>query len=175
MEAKERTTPQMSFEETRHWALVGMLSAFALALSYAETFIPLPIPGVKLGLANAVVLTALLIADLKSALCIALIKVLAAGFLFGSPVMIAYSAVGTLLATLAMGLAVRIPGIGTVPVAMVGAIFHNIGQLLVAHAILGTSLVWLSAPLLFITGCLTGAITGLLARYLAEAAADELR
>lgn len=166
----------MSLEETRHWALVGMFSAFALVMSYAETFIPIPIPvpGVKLGLANAVVLAALLIMDLRSALCIALIKVLAAGFLFGSPVMIAYSAAGTLMATLAMGLTVRLPGVGTVPAAIVGAIFHNIGQLLVANVLLGTTLVWFSAPVLFVAACITGVITGLLAKYLVDASEEEL-
>ena len=75
----------LSLDEARSWARVGVLAALALVLSYVETFIPLPlpVPGIKLGLANIVVLMALETMDVKSAALIALIKVIAAGFLFG--------------------------------------------------------------------------------------------
>lgn len=79
-----------------------MLAAFALVLSYVETFIPLPIPipGAKIGLANIAILIALETTGAKSAFAIAVIKTLVTGFMFGSPVMIPYSAGGTLLAFL---------------------------------------------------------------------------
>ena len=165
----------LSFDEARYWASVGVMAAFALVMSYVETFIPVPvpIPGVKLGLANAVILAALLRMDFRSAFCVALAKVLVAGFLFGSPVMIAYSAVGTVFATLAMGAIAKIPGVHPIPVAMVGAVCHNIGQLLVASALLGTGLVWFSAPILFCAACATGALTGALAKGLADAFREE--
>ena len=165
----------LSFDEARYWASVGVMAAFALVMSYVETFIPVPvpIPGVKLGLANAVILAALLCMDFKSAFCVALAKVLVAGFLFGSPVMIAYSAVGTVLATLAMGAVAKIPGVHPIPVAMVGAVCHNVGQLLVASVLLGTTLVWFSAPILFCAACATGALTGALAKGLADAFREE--
>ncbi len=165
----------LSFDEARYWASVGVMAAFALVMSYVETFIPVPvpIPGVKLGLANAVILAALLCMDFRSAFCVALAKVLVAGFLFGSPVMIAYSAVGTVFATLAMGAIAKIPGVHPIPVAMVGAVCHNIGQLLVASALLGTGLVWFSAPILFCAACATGALTGALAKGLADAFREE--
>ena len=165
----------LSLDEARYWASVGVMAAFALVMSYVETFIPVPvpIPGVKLGLANSVILAALLCMDFKSAFCVALAKVLVAGFLFGSPVMIAYSAVGTVFATLAMGAVAKVPGVHPVPVAMVGAVCHNLGQLLVASALLGTSLVWFSAPILFCAACATGALTGVLAKGLADAFREE--
>ena len=165
----------LSFDEARYWASVGVMAAFALVMSYVETFIPVPvpIPGVKLGLANAVILAALLCMDFRSAFCVALAKVLVAGFLFGSPVMIAYSAVGTVLATLAMGAVAKIPGVHPIPVAMVGAVCHNVGQLLVASALLGTGLVWFSAPILFCAACATGALTGVLAKGFADAFREE--
>ncbi len=176
MKPPNQEAAPLSLDDARRWALVGILSAFALALSYAETFVPIPIPvpGVKLGLANAVILAALIMTDLKSALCIALIKVLASGFLFGSPIMMTYSAAGTLLATMIMALVAKLSNVGMVPVAMVGAIFHNVGQLLIASVMLQTTLVWLSAPLLFATACLTGIITGLLARCLVDASKGRL-
>lgn len=165
----------LSLDEARYWASVGVMAAFALVMSYVETFIPVPvpIPGVKLGLANAVILAALLCMDFRSAFCVALAKVLVASFLFGSPVMIAYSAVGTVLATLAMGAVAKILGVHPIPVAMVGAVCHNIGQLLVASVLLGTGLVWFSAPILFCAACATGALTGALAKGLADAFREE--
>lgn len=165
----------LSLDEARYWASVGVMAAFALVMSYVETFIPMlvPIPGVKLGLANAVILAALLCMDFKSAFCVAIAKVLVAGFLFGSPVMIAYSAVGTAFATLAMGAVAKVPGAHPVPVAMVGAVCHNVGQLLVASALLGTGLVWFSAPILFCAACAAGALTGALAKGLADAFQEE--
>ena len=175
MRAQGKDPSDLSFDEARYWASVGVMAAFALVMSYVETFIPVPvpIPGVKLGLANAVILAALLCMDFRSAFCVALAKVLVAGFLFGSPVMIAYSAVGTVLATLAMGAVAKISGMHPIPVAMVGAVCHNVGQLLVASVLLGTGLVWFSAPILFCAACATGALTGALAKGLADAFREE--
>ena len=175
MRAQGKDHSVLSFDEARYWASVGVMAAFALVMSYMETFIPVPvpIPGVKLGLANAVILAALLCMDFRSAFCVALAKVLVAGFLFGSPVMIAYSAVGTVFATLAMGAVAKIPGVHPVPAAMVGAVCHNVGQLLVASVLLGTSLVWFSAPILLCAACVTGALTGALAKGLADAFREE--
>ena len=159
--SKVGSTP-LSLDDARLWARVGVLGALALVLSYIETFIPLPVPvpGIKLGLANIVVLVAIQVLDTKSAAAVALVKVLAAGFLFGSPIMIAYSGVGTLLAFASMALLSRVPGLHVVPIAVVGAILHNIGQLVVAMLILGTPLVWTTAPVLVIAACATGALSG---------------
>lgn len=160
----------MTVDEARLWARVGVISALALVLSYIETFIPLPvpIPGVKLGLANIAVLVALELLNVKSAALVALIKVLAAGFLFGNPVMMAYSAGGTLLAFAAMAALSRVRGLSVVLVAIVGAVLHNVGQLAVASVLLGTPLVWATAPLLVIAACATGALSGIATRYTLE-------
>ena len=157
----------MSVDEARTWARIGVLAAFALVLSYIETFIPLPVPvpGVKLGLANIVVLVALETLDVKSAALIALIKVLAAGFLFGNPVMMLYSLGGTLLAFVSMAALSRIHGLSVALVSIVGAVLHNVGQLGVASVILGTPAVWASLPLLVIAAGITGALSGAAARY----------
>lgn len=158
----------LTLEEARRWARVGVLSALALVLSYVETFIPLPVPfpGIKLGLANIVVLIALELLDFKSAAAIAAIKVLAAGILFGNPLMMAYSALGTLFAFLGMAALVRVPGLHVALIAIVGAILHNVGQLFVAAGMLGTPLVWASFPVLAIAAVITGALTGAFAKYL---------
>lgn len=157
---------RLSPEEARKWATVGMLSAIALVLSYAETLIPIPLPGVKLGLANAVVAAAISLLDFKSGCCIAIIKVLATGFLFGSPIMMAYSAAGTILATLTMGLLIRLLGANLTLATIAGALMHIVGQLIVAQLMLGTPLVWYSAPILILIAGVTGFITGALAKKL---------
>ena len=151
----------------RMWARVGVLAALALVLSYIEMFIPLPVPvpGVKLGLANVAVLMALEVIDVKSAACVAVVKVLAAGFLFGNPIAMLYSAAGTVLAFAIMAVLTRIPGFSVGLAAIAGAILHNIGQLAVASVILGTPAVWATAPVLVIAPCITGALSGAAARY----------
>jgi len=157
----------LSVSEARFWARVGVLAALALVLGYIETFIPLPVPvpGIKLGLGNIAVLAALELLDVRAGACVAAVKVLAAGFLFGNPLMMLYSAGGTALAFAAMAALTRISGLSVVLVAIVGAVLHNIGQLAVAGVILGTSLVWWSAPVLVVAACATGAVTGMAARY----------
>lgn len=150
-------------DETRRWTRIGVLSALAIILGYLETFVPIPIPGVKLGLANIAVLIALDRRDLSGALGIALIKVLATGLLFGSPIMMAYSATGTLLAFAVMAPLSLIPSMHLAMVSVVGAMVHEMGQLLVAMALLGTPLVWYGAPALLMAGCVTGGICGIVA------------
>ncbi len=162
------TSPRpLSRGEARRWAQVGVLASFALVLGYIETFIPLPVPvpGIKLGLANIAVLAALELVDLKGAAAVAAVKVLAAGFLFGNPLMMLYSAAGTLLAFAMMAALFRIPGLSIVLVAIAGAVLHNVGQIAMAGVLLGTSAVWWSAPILVVAAFPTGAITGVAARY----------
>lgn len=157
----------MTLDEARTWARIGVLSALALVFGYIETFIPLPVPvpGIKLGLANVAVLLALETADVKSAALVAAVKVLASGFLFGNPVMMLYSAGGTLLAFVAMAALSRVRGLSLVLVAVVGAIMHNVGQLAVASMLLGTPLVFAWAPVLIVAACVTGALIGVAARF----------
>lgn len=157
--ATRALTPQ----ETLRWTRIGMLAALAMLLGYLETFAPIPIPGVKLGLANIAILIALAQGDVGGAFGIATIKVLASGLLFGSPVTMAYSAVGTLLAFVLMAPLSRVPGMHVVALSVVGAVAHELGQLLVAMVLLGTPLVWYSAPMLLVAGCATGALCGLVA------------
>ena len=157
----------MELGEARRWARTGVLAALALVFGYIETFIPLPVPvpGIKLGLGNIAVLVALAQLDTGGAAAVALVKVLAAGFLFGNPFMMLYSAGGTLLAFAGMAALMRVPGLSVVFAAVAGAVLHNLGQLLVAAAVLGTGTVWASAPVLVLAACATGAISGAATSY----------
>lgn len=155
----------VDIEHTRRLARVSLLCACALVLSYLETMIPLPIavPGIKLGLANVAVVVALYTLDAKSAGAVALVKVFASGFLFGSPMMLVYSLGGTVLAFIGMVALAAVPGVGLVPVSMLAAVLHNVGQLGVAAMALQTPAVFINLGVLGVAACVTGGITGAVA------------
>lgn len=169
-EAQGTALGVLTQDEARLWARAGVLAAFALVLSYAETFIPLPlpVPGAKLGLANIAILVALKVTNARCAFAVALVKTLAAGLLFGSPIMIPYSAAGTLFAFIIMLALVRVPGLHLVMVSVCGSVGHVAGQLVVASLMLGTLLVWYTFPLLMVVACVTGILTGKIAAFLLE-------
>jgi energy-coupling factor transport system ATP-binding protein len=96
-------------------------------------------------------------------LIVAVVKVLAAGFIFGSPVMLAYSIGGTVLAFLGMLLVCRVLRLNVVVASMVAALLHNVGQLLVSAFMLQTDVVWLLLPPLAVAGCVLGFFTGIAA------------
>ena len=145
---------------------IGVLSALALLLSYAETFVPIPIPGVKLGLANVPVLMALSESDARGAASIAAIKVLAQGFLFGSPLTLAYSLAGTTLSLLLMVPLSRLRTMRLWMCSIAGAVAHEMGQLAVAALVLKTPAVLYLTPVLSVAGIACGAISGVLASRL---------
>ncbi len=147
-------------------ARASLLAAVALILSYIETMIPLPValPGVKLGLANIAVVVALFALDAPTACAVAAVKVLASGFLFGSPMMLAYSLGGMALALTVMLLLRLVPGISVVVVSMASAICHNVGQIAVACLMLSSPAVFFSLPPLAVAACITGALTGAVAQ-----------
>ena len=155
----------VDIEHARRLPRVSLLCACALVLSYLETMIPLPVavPGIKLGLANVAVVVALYTLDVKSAAAVALVKVFASGFLFGSPMMLVYSLGGTVLAFIGMVALAAVPGVGLVPVSMLAAVLHNVGQLGVAAMALQTPAVFINLGVLGVAACVTGGITGAVA------------
>lgn len=155
----------VDIEHARRLARVSLLCACALVLSYLETMIPLPVavPGIKLGLANVAVVVALYTLDVKSAAAVALVKVFASGFLFGSPMMLVYSLGGTVIAFIGMVALAAVPGVGLVPVSMLAAVLHNVGQLGVAAMALQTPAVFINLGVLGVAACVTGGITGAVA------------
>ena len=112
----------------------GILLALALLLSYIEVLLPLSIgiPGVKLGLANLASLICLYLFGLRRAALISLLRIILTGFLFGNMAAILYSLSGATLSLTAAVLAKRSQLFGEIGVSVIGAIFHNLGQLAVA-------------------------------------------
>lgn len=146
-------------------ALFGMMVALAFTFSYLESLIPFDfaIPGVKFGLANLVVVTALYIMKPREAFVIAVIRIFLAGLTFGNVYSIAYSLCGGLLSFAVMWLAKKTK-LSVIGVSMLGGICHNIGQIAVAAVVMGTVRIVYYLPVLLISGLVTGLLLGVVTK-----------
>lgn len=145
-------------------ATYGLLVALAFILSYIESLFPLPVPvpGIKLGLANLIVLTALYTMGVKEAFVLSVIRILLVGFTFGGPSKMIYSMAGGLLSWLLMSLLKDRKLFSQVGVSIVGGISHNIGQIIVAMIIVENVNMIYYLPILLVFGVFTGAMVGIL-------------
>lgn len=145
-------------------AYFGVFTALALIFSYIETLIPLPvgIPGVKVGLANLLIVFMLYKFGKKEAAILSFLRVLLAGLIFGSMFSIFYSLAGAVMSFAAMCLLKRKNIFSVVGVSMVGGVSHNIGQLVVAGIVLESAGVIYYAPFLIVSGIVTGIVIGVL-------------
>ena len=158
--------------KTKKLALMAVLTAIALTIFMLEAQLPapVPIPGVKLGLANIVTLTAMLILGRREAGAILAARIVMGAVFAGNPSTMLYSAAGGVLAYAAMCLLV-----GVVPekrlwaVSAVSAVAHNMGQLLACVLVVKTPGVFIYAPALIVSGVITGVFTGFGAMYLVRA------
>ena len=151
-------------KNTKQLALCSVLTALALALSYAERFIPLqllvPLPGLKLGLANIVTLLALYLMGSKSAFMILISRCLL-GSLFGGGITgLLFSLLGGVLAMSVMTAVKGIPLFSIYGVSVLGAAAHNIGQILAAAVLMRSVYIAAYLPWLLAVGILTGLLTG---------------
>lgn len=153
-------------QKTYKIALLGMLSAAAMVLSYLESLLPtafLP-PGAKPGFSNLVNMFAASVLGLPSALGIAILKACFAGIMRGGTSFF-MSLCGGLLSTLAMYFLLRYAKrLGFVGIGILSAVCHNAGQLLVAAVLVGNASVLGYAPVLLLCALIAGALTGLIFR-----------
>ena len=154
--------------KTKKIALTAMCIALAMILSYVEAQLPsLGIPGVKMGLANIVVVFCLYRLDWKAAAGISLLRVLLVSILFGHAASLMYSAAGAALSLIGMILLKKSGIFGCVAVSVVGGVLHNLGQILVAWAIMGPNVIYY-LPVLILSGTVTGVLIGLVSGFLAS-------
>ena len=147
-------------------AKLGLLTAVAIVLGYFEYLLPVTgIPGVKLGLANTVLLYALYLIDVPSAILLMFLKVGLSGLLFGGPAAMLYSLAGGVLSLVVMILARKSKGLSIVGVSVLGAVSHNIAQMVVACFVVETRAILAYLPILLFAAAVTGTLTGLIARY----------
>lgn len=150
----------------RKVAYFGVLTALALIFSYVEHLIPLPIgvPGIKLGLANLIVLVTLYKMGGKEAFLLSVMRVVLSSFMFGNLFVILYSMAGGVLSFMVMYLLKRTTWFSVIGVSMAGGVFHNMGQLLIAGIVVESFSVFYYLPVLIFAGILTGILIGFLAK-----------
>ena len=151
---------------------MAILTAIALIVFVIEAQIPpiVPIPGVKLGLANMITLVAMVILGRREAGAILVVRILMGSMFAGGVSGFLFSLAGGILAYLVMILLVGVfPEKLLWVVSIFGAIAHNIGQLAVAVWVSGTPSIIVYGPALMASGILTGAFTGVCAYYLVQA------
>lgn len=152
-------------------ALMAMMIALAMIFSYVETMIPINfgIPGVKLGLANLVIVAALYLFGGKQAFLISVVRIFLSGFMFGNMASIMYSLAGGMLSLVIMLLLKKTDKLSILAVSVMGGICHNIGQLIVAMLVVENLKLIFYVPVLLISGFLTGLLIGVVSRVILPA------
>ena len=142
-------------------AYFGVFTALALIFSYVETLIPINfgIPGVKLGLANLVIVIYKM--KLTEVYLLSVVRVLLSGFIFGNYFSIIYSLAGGLLSLTVMALLKKSRGFSVMGISVAGGVFHNVGQLIVAMLVVETFSVGYYFPVLLVAGLITGLVIGI--------------
>lgn len=150
---------------TRQAAYCAMLTALAMIFGYVEALIPFGfgIPGVKLGLANIVIVLALYILPACQVFAIQLMRIVLVSFLFGNLSMMLYSLAGGMLSLVVMLLLNRRDVFSITGVSIAGGVSHNIGQLIVAALVVQTLKIMFYFPIMIMAGLITGCLIGVLA------------
>ena len=150
-------------------AFLAIAASCALVLSYIEFLLP-PIyaafPAIKMGLPNIIIIFVLYRLGVKEAICVSFLRLILVTLLFGNLVMLAYSVAGATLSITSMAVLKRFKCFSAVGVSVAGAVLHNLGQILMAIILLGTTAIAFYFPILIVTGTVAGIIVGLLASIL---------
>lgn len=159
-------------KKTKKLVFMALLTAISLVIWVIEAQIPapIPVPGIKLGLASVITLAAMLLLGRREALAVLLVRVFLASVFAGSFSAILFSLAGGVLSWLVMALTLGLFSDKLIWVVSVfGAIAHNAGQLLAAIAVTKTASLLAYAPALLAAAIVTGAFTGVIAMYLYRA------
>lgn len=150
----------------RRMVIIGLLAALSLSIFLLEGAVSpaFPVPGAKIGLANAVTVAALyLLPRERDALCVLLARIVLAAAFGGGPMVLTYSLCGGLMSFAAMIALKRAGYFSLQGVSAAGGFFHNLGQMLAAVWITKSSGLWFYFPLLAGLGIFSGFVTGFLA------------
>ncbi|MBP1754603.1 MAG: putative rane protein [Firmicutes bacterium] len=146
-------------------ATYGILIALAFIFSYIESLFPVSnaIPGIKLGLANLVVIVALYKMGVKEAFVLSILRIILVGFTFGNPSTMMFSLVGGLLSWFLMVIFQKTKLFSMVGISIIGGIAHNIGQIVVSIFVVENVDIIYYLPFLLVSGVIMGALVGILA------------
>lgn len=154
--------------QIRKLTTLALYTTLALIIYSVESLMPppVPIPGIKLGLSNIITLVVLTKYSSRDTLLLLTARILLSTFLFGQAMSLLYSLAGGLLSFVAMVLIQHLLQKHFIYLtAIVGALFHNIGQLLVAFLLTSVPGVLTYLPFLIVSAVLTGLFTGLCAHF----------
>lgn len=150
---------------TKKVSVIGLFTAMALLLSCIENMLSFRtgIPGIKLGIANLIIVIAFYFLPFGEVLSISLIRVFFLSVFSGSPFTTAFSFTGAIASFFAMYISYRRNSFSPVGISIIGGVTHNLAQLLISTLLLNTpAFLWYS-PVLLISGIITGLINGLIA------------
>lgn len=151
-------------KKTRKIAFLGLFTAVAMLLSYIEALSPVlitAIPGIKMGLPNVAVIFVLYRFGAWEAALVSSVRVIVVSLLFGNPMTFIYSIVGAILSLAVMVILKKTDLLSCVGVSVAGGVFHNVGQILVAMALLGAAEVGYYLIVLAVSGVISGILIGL--------------
>lgn len=155
----------MKDSNTRTYVNLSFLTALSLAISLIESMLPMPvpIPGVKLGFSNIIILASIYIYDYKKALGVSVLKSFLLVLITGQAMSFFYSFVGSIFSTTAMYISLKKVGEGfsMIGVSELGAFFHNLGQIIVAVIFMSNLKMFYYFPILVFIGIFTGFFVGL--------------
>ncbi|MDO4518383.1 MAG: Gx transporter family protein [Bacillota bacterium] len=154
--------------KTQKLTISALLASLALIFSYIEAILPVNpgIPGVKLGIANLVIIIALYYIGPKYAFTINIVRILIAGLLFNGLFGALYALSGAIVSFIVMLLLKKTNLFSTVGVSIAGGVAHNFGQLIVAAFLISTAKIFVYFPVLIFSGLISGAIIGVLAHLI---------
>lgn len=158
----------MKTPNTKHLTQLALFTTLALAIYSVEAALPtlVPIPGVKLGLANIITLIVLCNFSAKDALFVLIARIFIATFLFGQAMSLLYSLAGGILCLLVMMLFNRLlQGHFLFLTSIFGALAHNVGQLIIAVILTSSVAALTYVPFFVVTAAITGLFTGLCAEF----------
>ncbi len=158
--------------EIQKYVRLSMLVSLSFALSVIESFLPfingMTIPGIKLGLANIIVLCVLELYSFKDAFYVTILKVFLISLLRTGLFSMSFyfSLVGSIFSVCAMGVSYKFKKFSFIGISVIGSIFHSLGQILVAVLFLRNISLFYYLPLILLFSIPTGMITGLLSKSL---------
>lgn len=153
-------------KDLKRWIVISMLMAMACVLSYLESFIPVFIPGVKLGLANVIILIMLYEFKFYEAGIVDLLRIIVVALIRGtiaSPTFF-MSLAGGILSYIVMLIFSRIKIFSPIGVSVLGSISHCLGQIIVVVIIINLDAVLYYLPFIVVLSIITGILSGFIAR-----------
>lgn len=152
-------------------AVIGILAALALIIGFVETMLPpvfAMVPYARLGLANIIILLALVLYGMREGLIILLIKIVMLAVFAGNPSMIIYSFAGSILSIFLMWGLTAIKRNSLAAISAAGGAVHNLGQIMAAALITKSTAVFIFLPHLMLFGSLAGIVTGIVCHIIVK-------